>query len=46
MKKITEEEFITLISKKINNEYDEYVNLAAERNQHPVTWEEFAGYYQ
>ncbi|NDJ59412.1 hypothetical protein GWD52_20995 [Enterobacteriaceae bacterium 4M9] len=45
MNEMNEQEFIAEMSKQIADEYEEHVDLAAERIQPPITWEEFAGVY-
>ena len=45
MTEMSEQEFIAEMAKQIADEYEEHVNLAAERSQQPITWEEFAGYH-
>ncbi|ELX8345492.1 hypothetical protein ACJ5W3_002726 [Enterobacter hormaechei] len=41
----SDEEFIALISPEIEEEVEQQINLAAERQNRPITWQEFAGYY-
>ncbi|MEI9696075.1 hypothetical protein V5074_23525 [Atlantibacter hermannii] len=38
-----DEEFIALISPEIEEEVEQQINLAAERNNPPITWAEFRG---
>ncbi|WP_312329647.1 hypothetical protein [Atlantibacter hermannii] len=38
-----DEEFIALISPEIEEEVEQQINLAAEQNNPPITWAEFAG---
>ena len=40
-----DDEFIALISPEIEEEVEQQINLAAERNNQQVTLQEFAGYY-
>lgn len=40
-----DEEFIALISPEIEEEVEQQINLASERHNQPITWQEFAGYY-
>ena len=39
------DEFIALISPEIEEEVEHQINLAAERQNQPISWQEFAGYY-
>lgn len=45
MNEMSEEEFVAEMAKQIADEYEGHVNLAAERSQPPITWDEFAGYH-
>ncbi|ELY2920586.1 hypothetical protein SMC70_002009 [Cronobacter sakazakii] len=36
-------DFIALISPEIEEEVEQQINLAAERMNQPITWQEFAG---
>ncbi|EEG0107160.1 hypothetical protein J8O29_003297 [Salmonella enterica] len=38
-------EFIALISSEIEEEVEQQINLAAERQNPIIGWDEFAGYY-
>ncbi|EEO7019679.1 hypothetical protein ABGJ22_003000 [Salmonella enterica subsp. enterica serovar Bareilly] len=40
-----DEEFIALISPEIEEEVEQQSNLAAERQNTVISWDEFAGYY-
>ncbi|MDK1098213.1 hypothetical protein QMT15_02015 [Cronobacter sakazakii] len=40
-----EDDFIALISPEIEEEVEQQINLAAERMNQPITWQEFAGNY-
>ncbi|MGD1189884.1 hypothetical protein ACKECV_01015 [Salmonella enterica subsp. enterica serovar Thompson] len=40
-----DEEFIALISPEIDEEVEQQINLAAERQNTVISWDEFAGYY-
>ncbi|EEK3771154.1 hypothetical protein ACSF08_004495 [Salmonella enterica subsp. enterica serovar Give] len=40
-----DEEFIALISPEIEEEVEQQINLAAERQNPVINWDEFAGYY-
>lgn len=40
-----DEEFIALISPEIEEEVEQQINLAAERKNPVISWDEFAGYY-
>ncbi|EEC3834713.1 hypothetical protein R0S61_003663 [Salmonella enterica] len=40
-----DEEFIALISPEIDEEVEQQINLAAERQNQVISWDEFAGYY-
>ncbi|EHP9584342.1 hypothetical protein KIO55_003767 [Salmonella enterica subsp. houtenae serovar 50:g,z51:-] len=39
------DEFIALISPEIEEEVEQQINLAAERQNPIIGWDEFAGYY-
>nr|prf accessory recombination function gene [Salmonella phage P22] len=41
----SDEEFIALISPEIEEEVEQQINLAAERQNPIIEWDEFAGYY-
>ncbi|EJE9920117.1 hypothetical protein M5921_002597 [Salmonella enterica] len=40
-----DDEFIALISTEIEEEVEQQINLAAERQNPIIGWDEFAGYY-
>ncbi len=40
-----DDEFIALISPEIEEEVEQQINLAAERQNPVISWDEFAGYY-
>lgn len=40
-----DEEFIALISPEIDEEVEQQINLAEERQNPVISWDEFAGYY-
>lgn len=40
-----DDEFIALISPEIEGEVEQKINLAAERQNPIIGWDEFAGYY-
>ncbi|WP_193312229.1 hypothetical protein [Salmonella enterica] len=40
-----DEEFIALSSPEIEEEVEQQINLAAERQNLVISWDEFAGYY-
>lgn len=42
---LDDEEFIALISPEIDEEVEQQINLAAERQNPVISWDEFAGYY-
>lgn len=40
-----DDEFIALISPEIEEEVEQQINLAAERQNPIIGWDEFSGYY-
>ncbi|WP_167519357.1 hypothetical protein [Intestinirhabdus alba] len=40
-----DEDFIALVSTEIEEEVEQQINLAAERQNPIISWDEFAGYY-
>lgn len=42
---LDDEDFIALVSPEIEDEVEQQINLSAERNNTPITWQEFMGNY-
>ncbi|EOU1336134.1 hypothetical protein ACNSVR_000275 [Cronobacter malonaticus] len=42
---LEDDDFIALISPEIEEKVEQQINLAAERMNQPITWQEFAGNY-
>ena len=40
---LSDENFIALVSPEIEEGVEQQINLAAERNNQPITWQEFSG---
>jgi len=40
---LSDEDFIALVSPEIEEGIEQQISLAAERNNQPITWQEFAG---
>lgn len=40
---LSDEDFIALVSPEIEEGVEQQINLADERNNQPITWQEFAG---